>query len=76
MCIQSVKFNKFAVFLQLLLCLFQTGSGRYKRHVVLPVLRECINNAETWLFLDFSLFYVTIWTYFIDSDLLPSFTLH
>ena len=38
--------------------------------MVLPVLRECINN------LDFSLFYVTIWTYFIDSDLLPSFTLH
>ena len=39
------------------------------------VLRECTNNAETWLFLDFSLFYVTIWTYFIDSDLLPYFTL-
>ena len=31
---------------------------------------------KTRLFLDFSLFYVTIWTYFIDSDLLPSFTLH
>ena len=31
---------------------------------------------KTWLFLDLSLFYVKIWTYFIDSDLLPSFTLH
>ena len=46
MCIQTAKFNKFAVFLQLLLRLFQTGSGRYKRYMVFPVLRECINNAE------------------------------
>ena len=27
-----------------------------------------------WLLLDFNLFYVTIWTYLTDSDLLPSFT--
>ena len=46
MCIQPAKFNKFAVFLQLLLRLFQTGSGRYKRYMVLSILRECINNAE------------------------------
>ena len=46
MAIQPAKFNKFAVFLQLLLRLFQTGSGQYKRYMVLPVLRECINNAE------------------------------
>ena len=46
MCMQSIKFNKFAVFLQLLLHLLLTGSGRYKRYMVLPVLRECINNAE------------------------------
>ena len=39
--------NKFAVFLQLfLLRLFQTGSGRYKRYMVLLVLRECKNNTE------------------------------
>ena len=76
MCIQYIKFNKIDVFLQLLLRLLQTGSGRYKRCMVLPVLRECINNAKTWLFLDFSLFCVTIWTYLIDSDLLPSFILH
>ena len=38
--------NKFAVFLQLLLRLFQTGSERYKRCMVLPVLRECINSTE------------------------------
>ena len=38
--------NKFAVFLRLLLRLFQTGSGRYKRYMVLPALRECINSTE------------------------------
>ena len=38
--------NKFAVFLQLLLRLFQTGSERYKRCMVLPALRECINSTE------------------------------
>ena len=38
--------NQFAVFLRLLLHLFQTGSGRYKRHMVLPVLREFINSKE------------------------------
>ena len=46
MCIQSIKFNKFAVFLQLWLRLLLIGSGRYKRYMVLPVIRECINNAE------------------------------
>ena len=46
MCIQYIKFNKIEVFLQLLLRLLQTGSGRYKTYMVLPVLRECINNAK------------------------------
>ena len=46
MCIQYIKFNKIDVFLQLLLRLLQTGSGRYKRYMVLPVLRECINSAK------------------------------
>ena len=44
--IQLSKYNKLAVFLQLLLHLFQPGSGQYKRYMVHPVLRECINNAE------------------------------
>ena len=66
--------NKFALFLLLLLRLFQTGSGRYKRYKVLPVLRECINSTEMWLFSNFNLFYVTIWIYLMDADLLPSFT--
>ena len=62
-CVYNLQsLNKFAVFLQLLLRLFQTGSGRYKRYMLLPVLRECINNAENVAVLDFSLFYVTIWT--------------
>ena len=38
--------NKFAVFLRLLLHLFQTGSGRYKRYMVLLALRECIKSTE------------------------------
>ena len=46
MCIQYIKFNKIDVFLQLLLRLLQTGSGRYKTYMVLPVLRECINNKK------------------------------
>ena len=62
--------NKFAVFLRLLLHLFQTGSERYKRCMVLPALRECINSTENVAVL----FYVTIWIYLMDSDLLPSFT--
>ena len=52
-----------------------TGSGRYKRHMVLPVLRECIDSIQKmWLMLDFNLFYQTIWTYLMDLDLLPSLT--
>ena len=46
MCIQYITFNKIDVFLQLLLHLLQTGSGRYKRYMVLPVLGECINSAK------------------------------
>ena len=46
---KSVKFSEFAVFLRLLLCLFQSGSGQYKMYMVLPVLCECINNTVTWL---------------------------
>ena len=45
--------NKFTIFLRLLLRLFQTGSERYRDAMVLPVLRECINNAENVAVLGF-----------------------
>ena len=42
----SVKLSKFAIFLQNLMHFSHTGNGHYKRYMVLPILRECINRTE------------------------------
>ena len=47
-CAKSVKFITFVIYI----CpvsfgsVCETGSGRYERYMVLPVLCECINNIE------------------------------